>query len=463
MRRLLLILLCTLPLVTLAEEAVRDTVYACKDGLAQYNGRNYTPGTYTVRRTGQPDIILSVIETPRYNITVTDTIFVGDSYIYKGAPKTYSSVGTNRWTDELKTFRNCDSIVNHVLVVRARPTTTSTFEVHICKGDSAQVAGRWYKTKGSHSVTLKGANRFGGDSILSFRVYVHTSIVVTDSISVLQGTERQWYFHRFSDLPAGTHRLTSSTLLHTAYGCDSLEVLYVTVLPRTAGHDVLHLCDGEVVEKHGMTFSSNGDYELHIPNTAGGDSALSLSVRVHHPADTSISATIAYGDTITLCDTVLRELPVGTASFSRQCSTVWGCDSIVRLDLTVVKAKQHILWAATRDTVAVGHIIPLEATSTASLPVVYTVSPEHLVAWTDDGSLVAQAVGWLDVTAAVPEDDSYLPATATRRFVIVRRTALPEVWDSAKSTADPFKCLIDGKLRIFSSGSWYDFTGREVR
>ena len=459
MRRLLVILLFVLPLALGAEELLRDTVYVCKDGVVSYNGRNYTAGTYTVRRTGQPDLTLYVLETPRYNISLTDTIFVGDSYIYKGAPKKYSAVGTNRWTDELKTVRGCDSIVNHTLVVRARPTTTSTFEVHICKGDSAMVAGRWYKTKGSHSVTLKGANCFGGDSILSFRVFVHTASVVTDSVSVLQGTQRQWYFHRFSTLEVGTHRLTSSTLLHTVWGCDSLEVLYVTILPRTAGHDVLHICEGEKVEKHGMTFSANGEYELHIPNSAGGDSTLNISVRVHQPEDTTVTATIAYGDTIALCDTVLRDLPVGTASFTRLCSTRWGCDSLVHLDVTINKARQYILWGTTRDTIAVGQSIPLKAQSTASLPVVYTVSPERLVSWADDGSIVAEAAGWLDVTAEVQEDESYLPASATRRFVIVRATGLPET-EAPDNSSATFKCLINGKFRIFSAGGWYDFTGR---
>lgn len=467
MRRVLLILELVLCLSVSAQDKLRDTAYVCSGGIVSYNGRNYTQGTYTVHRSGQPDLTLYVIEAARYNISLTDTIFTGESYIYKGALKTFSAVGTNRWTDNLLTVRGCDSIINHTLVVRARPTTTSSFEVHICKGDSALVAGRWYKTKGSHSVTLRGGNCLGGDSVLSFRVFVHTGVTVTDSVSVLEGTQRQWYFHRFSTLPVGRHRLTSSTLLHTVWGCDSLEVLYVTVLPRTSGRDTIHLCDGEQVEKYGMTFSAKGEYELHIPNSAGGDSTLTVLVSVHQPAEASVTATIVYGDTIALCDTVIRSLPVGQASFTRQCSTQWGCDSIVRVDLTVTKAPQHILWSDTRDTIAVGQAVPLDAYSTASQPVVYNVSPERLVSWAEDGSLVAAATGWLDVTAEAQESENYLPASAKRRFVIVRTTALPETsapdereQGGGKSSADAFKCLINGSFRIFSGGVWYDFTGR---
>ena len=467
MRRLMFILLLTVPLALSAQDMLRDTVYVYKGGVVSYNGRNYTPGTYTIHRSGLPDLTLYVLETPRYNISVTDTIFTGESYIYKGTPKVFTAIGTSRWIDELLTFRGCDSVINHTLVVRARPTTTSTFEVHICKGDSALVAGRWYKTKGSHSVTLKGGNCFGGDSVLSFRVFVHTASVVTDSVSVLQGTQKQWYFHRFSTLPVGTHRLTSSTLLHTVWGCDSMEVLYVTILPRTAGRDTIHLCKGEQVEKYGMTFSAQGEYELHIPNSAGGDSTLTVTVRVHEPKDTTITTAIAYGDTIALCDTVLRSLPVGTASFTRKCTTDWGCESIVSLEVTVNKARQNILWGNVRDTIAIGQAVPLEAVSTASLPVVYTVSPERLVSWSDEGQLIAEAAGWLDVTAEVQENECYLPASAKQRFVIVRATDLPETdaedegrQGEGNRNGGTFKCLINGSFRIFSSGAWYDFTGR---
>ena len=442
-------------LVAMSQE--RETIYACEGGVAVYNGRNYTVGTYTVKRSGLPDLTLVVLSAKRYTITQKDTIYKGETFMYKGKLRTFNTIGTTEWNDTLSTIRQCDSLIRHSLTVIPRPVTYSAFDAHICAGDSVKVAGRWYKSNGSNSVTLRGSNHLGGDSVITFRIYVHEPVVVTDYLTIKQGTSKQWYFHRLSTLQPGTHYLTSADLLKTAYGCDSMEVLYVTVLPRTYGTENLSLCEGESADYHGQTFAKTGTYEVLLANRQGGDSVVTLHVQVHPSYKVQKAVTLGYDEPVCLCDTTYRELEPGQYAFRRLCRSRYGCDSLVSLDVTVQKAAQQIVWTAPFDTLSTGHTYTLNATASSSLPVTYTLSTNGKAELTPDGRLQTLAPGYASVTATQNGNDHYLSAKPVeRRFVIIRYTDLQ---DAQQLSPQPRKIMRNGRLYIHSGNKTYNAAG----
>lgn len=451
--RILLLLL--LPLMTL-HAVVRETIYVCEGGVASYNGRSYTAGTYTIRQSGQEDIILTVLSAPRYNYAVADTIYKGETYMYKGRLRTFNSVGTTQWNDTLLTIHRCDSIIRHSLTVLARPTTYARFDLHICEGDSVQVAGKWYKTNGSNSMTLRAGNHLGGDSVITFRIYVHKPVIVTSYLTIKEGTSKQWYFHRLSTLSPGTHYLTSANMLHSVYGCDSIEVLYVTVLPRTYGVDTVHLCSNESVEYHGKTYSKTGDYTVLLTNSQGGDSVVTYSVRVHPAYDFRQTYYFPYSESFTLGDSTYTNLAPGYYDLLHAAHTHYGCDSIVRISLTVAKAPQTILWEDTPDTVFADRYIPLQAAATSALPVTLTIQTNGK-AELQDNMLHTLAPGYATVTAEQDGNDFYLAAApAEHRFVILRATDLPQ---TNNHTPIAQKILHNGHLYLTDGYHTYTANG----
>ncbi|GEM_PF-1333810 len=459
-----ILLLVALQVSTAAYSQTRDTAYVCDGGIVNYNGRNYTAGTYTVRQQGQADIILSVINASRYTLTQKDTIYRGESFIYKGHRRSFNSAGTFTWTDSLLSVHGCDSVVNHTLTVKARPTTYAEFETHICKGDSVEVAGRWYKTNGSNSVTIRGGNYLKGDSIVTFRVYVHSAVEKVYYATIKQGEAKQWYFHRCSTLPAGTHRLTSANLLHTIYGCDSIEVMYLTVLPRTYGTDTLHLCqnnDGTYNGSYnGKTYTKATEDRHTLTNRAGGDSILTLTVMTHPRYTTRIDTTIYYGQTFTIADTTYKDLLPGEYDIKRTTTSIYGCDITIDARLTVSKARQTISFTtALPDTLYLRQRIPAEAQASSGLPVTYEIDNTQNLEWSAENELRAIAPGYATLTVTQSGNELYLPADKKeKQFVIVSSTDLT----APIAIPTPIKTIKNGRVIIIVNNKKYDLLGRTV-
>ncbi len=460
MKRLIAILTFTLSVWTTLIAQDTETIYVCEGGVAIYNGRNYTAGTYTIRRSGQNDLTLIVLNATRYSFTQTDTIYKGDTYLYKGRKRTFNTVGVQQWNDSLLTIHGCDSVIHHQLTVLARPTTYATYNLHICQGDSIEVAGRWYHTNSSNAITLRGANYLGGDSIVTFRVIVHQQVEVTYSLTINEGTAKQWYFHRLSNLKAGTYRLTSANLLKTQYGCDSVEVLMLTVLPRTYGNDTIHLCQGQTAEYKGKTYDQTGNYDIQLTNHKGGDSILTLTVIVHPLYHTNASQTITYGDTVLLSDTVYANLLPGFYTFTRHRTTRYGCDSTITLDVEVRKARQTISWNDMRDTLATEHYYTLKATASSSLPITYEITDEGKAELLEN-QIHTLAPGYAAVTALQYGNELFEAAQPNRKqFVILRATGIEQI---VNQTTNSCKILLNGQLYISNGKQLYNAHGIRVR
>ena len=108
----------------------------------------------------------------------------------------------------------------------------------------------------------------------------------------------------------------------------------VTVVVHNAGYseETHYICPGDLYEWHGQNYSDEGDYEFPTTTQYGCDSVITLHLH-HYPTydETLIEEAICSDESYNFFGTVFTS-PVQT---SHTLQTIHGCDSIVRLNLTV--------------------------------------------------------------------------------------------------------------------------------
>ena len=108
----------------------------------------------------------------------------------------------------------------------------------------------------------------------------------------------------------------------------------VTVVVHHAGYseETHYICPNETYEWHGQTYSDEGDYEFPTTTQYGCDSIITLHL-YHYPTydETLIEEAICAGESYNFFGNIFTS-PTQT---SHTLQTIHGCDSIIRLDLTV--------------------------------------------------------------------------------------------------------------------------------
>ena len=108
----------------------------------------------------------------------------------------------------------------------------------------------------------------------------------------------------------------------------------VTVVVHHAGYseETHYICPDETYEWHGQTYSDEGDYEFPTSTQYGCDSIITLHLH-HYPTydETLIEEAICSGESYNFFGNIFTS-PVQT---SHTLQTIHGCDSIIRLNLTV--------------------------------------------------------------------------------------------------------------------------------
>ncbi|MDR1757459.1 MAG: T9SS type A sorting domain-containing protein, partial [Bacteroidales bacterium] len=128
---------------------------------------------------------------------------------------------------------------------------------------------------------------------------------------------------------SGTYRDT----LQNIFGCDSIVEVSLVVRPAVPVTVIdTTICHGEIFTLHGITASVSGTYLDTLQNIFGCDSIVILNLTVNQQIDTVIFATITLGDTYTENGFNLSE--AGTYHYTLQ--NIFGCDSIVTLHLETV-------------------------------------------------------------------------------------------------------------------------------
>ena len=93
-----------------------------------------------------------------------------------------------------------------------------------------------------------------------------------------------------------------------------------------------YICPGETFIWNGLTCSAEGDYDFHTTTAQGCEKTITLHLH-HYPTfdETTITEYICYGDSYNFFGTNYNV----SGQYSHTLQSVHGCDSIVRLNLTV--------------------------------------------------------------------------------------------------------------------------------
>ncbi len=300
--------------------SVYDTI--CNGDEYIFGGKPYTKaGSYVdeLKTIYGCDSIVTLYLTVHdtFHVSVYDTICNGERYIFGG--KTYKTSG--KYVDELKTIYGCDSIVTLHL------TVNDTFHVSvydtICNGERYIFGGKTYKTSGKYVDELKTI--YGCDSIVTLYLTVHDTFHVSVYDTICNG--EKYIFGGNPYTVAGSY----VDELKTIHGCDSIVTLYLTV------HDTFHItvldtiCDGDEYIFGGKPYTVAGTYVDELKTIHGCDSIVTLQLTVHDTFHVTVKDTICNGD-----EYIFGGKPYTKAgSYVDELKTIYGCDSIVTLHLTV--------------------------------------------------------------------------------------------------------------------------------
>ncbi len=143
--------------------------------------------------------------------------------------------------------------------------------------------------------------------------------------------------------PSGNYTWTSSgiysdTLLNVK-GCDSVITINLTINHSSISPLLISECNSYQSPSGNYTWTTSGIYNDTIPNAHGCDSILIIDLTIHNQSDSTIN--------FTTCDNFISPSGnyVWTSSgiYTDTISNMFGCDSIITINLTVKQSSNSLL------------------------------------------------------------------------------------------------------------------------
>jgi gliding motility-associated-like protein len=205
-------------------------------------------------------------------------VVVGDHF--------YTTSGT--YTDTLRTFRGCDSVVTTVLTVGA--TTRSTSTPTICEGSSVTVATHTYTTTGVYLDTVRNAR--GCDSVITTNLNVKPKARLTIARTACDG----------DTIRIGTQIYTTSQTTSTTAvgfnGCDSITTLNITFNPKATVAKSYSICKGDSIRIGARFYKDTTTVTERLLTSKGCDSTTTSKITFAAPSTVTRDTIIGYTDSI---------------------------------------------------------------------------------------------------------------------------------------------------------------------
>ncbi len=315
---LVILNLTQLPVSSTAIEAT-----ICEEESYEFNGQMLTEsGVYVEVLTGANGcdstvaLTLTVLEP---DLTLIEASFCsGQSYLFSGeeltAPGEYTALLTNA--------NGCDSLV--ILSLSLFPVTTTAIEATICAGSEYDFNGQILTEAGVFVDVQTGVN--GCDSTIVLTLNVDEPDLTLLEASFCEG---QSYLFNGEDLTAAG---SYTALLSNANGCDSTVILTLTMIPVSVSVTVASICSNEPYTFNGEEYSETGIYVTVLTNALGCDSTDVLNLTVIPASYASTEARICAGETYEFEGDVLSESGTYTVNYTNAAD----CDSTIVLNLEVI-------------------------------------------------------------------------------------------------------------------------------
>ncbi|MDD3002186.1 MAG: hypothetical protein PHF29_10565, partial [Candidatus Riflebacteria bacterium] len=298
------------------------TAEICQGETYTLNGFNtYTAGLHTQNLQtykgcdSTVNLTLTINQPATTNLTAE--ICQGETYALNG----FNTNTAGLHTQTLETYKGCDSIVNLTLTINQPTTTNLTAE--ICQGETYSLNGFNANTAGLHTLNLQTYK--GCDSTVNLTLTINQPTITNITAEICQG--ETYALNGFNANTAGLHTQT----LQTYKGCDSIVNLTLTINQPTTTNLTAEICQGETYSLNGFNTSTAGLHTRNLQTTKGCDSTVNLTLTINQPTTTNITAAICQGETYTL-----NGFNTYTAGLHTQnLQTYKGCDSTVNLTLTI--------------------------------------------------------------------------------------------------------------------------------
>ncbi len=208
------------------------------------------------------------------------------------------------------------------------PTTGYTNYDFFVNGSSVQNgATSSYSTAPLTTGLTFNVNITNGACILNSNIQTITvPPAILNNISATICSNQTYTFGSQTLSSAGTY---SDTLV-SALGCDSVVVLTLSTLQTTSSSINAAICQGGSYTLGTQVLSTSGTYTEVIPNAAGCDSTITLTLVVNTPTASTI--------TLTVCDNTYQfgtQTLTASGTYTNTITNAAGCDSIITLNLTL--------------------------------------------------------------------------------------------------------------------------------
>ncbi len=251
----------------------------------------------------------------------TDTTCANAEYQGYGFEVTPTLSGDTTLVRMTENVAGCDSTITVNLYVK--PLVTFAFDTIYC--GAFQWNNEWYTESGSYQQSFTAAN--GCDSIVTLNLIIDTPS--RDTIEVVACESYEW------DGTTYTQSGVFSKIYPQVVGCDSIAVMILTINHSTEVTLYDTTCQAHRYQEYGFdTLTMNiGTFTLQRidENAAGCDSIINLVLTVHRSYLQVDSASTCDNEDFVWhgihCDT--------TGVYYKNYETVYGCDSVFVLFLTV--------------------------------------------------------------------------------------------------------------------------------
>ncbi|MBO4453456.1 MAG: PKD domain-containing protein [Paludibacteraceae bacterium] len=305
------------------EYTLYDTI--CEGEKREFGGIYYGEGGYYTRTLtssrGCDSIIhLSLTVKPISRIERHVELCDGEVFRFHGAD--YTTSGTYIDTT-LSTLVGCDSITT--FRVQFHPVQRDTLYAETCGGEGFVFYGQTFYTTGEH--VLGGQSAYGCDSLHVLRLTVHPSYQKDTTVTLCSGDQLSVLGKVYT--AGGLYYDT----LHTINGCDSVYSIRINEYSHTYEHMDISLCKGDFYDWRGRRITAAGIYRDTVFHPSGCNDVYELAVTLRIPGYREIETSISGASYYDLNGRILRSTGVYYDTLPNASAN--GCDSIVQLTLTV--------------------------------------------------------------------------------------------------------------------------------
>ena len=299
-----------------------DTMEVCAGTDFVWHGQSLTEsGTYTDSLTTRQgcDSIYTLVLTvnPMYFFADEAQTCQGTGYLWR--ERMLETAGT--YYDSLRTVNGCDSVYELTLTVN--PTHASYDTAYICYGESYTWNGQLYTAQGDYERTFE--TQHGCDSVAYLHLIENPIYFYSDTITLCENMPYEW--HGRAITATGTYMDS----LQSVFGCDSVYELVATVNPTFATDITAEICEGETYSWYDQVYNATGNYRTTLTALNGCDSIVTLHLTVNPTALIEENGAICQGGTYAWHRRVLTKAGI----YYDTLQTIHGCDSVFRLTLTV--------------------------------------------------------------------------------------------------------------------------------